>query len=52
MTSEEEPIFHVFGTRLEGTEYIERPGVYAVIEDNHRQIAVNERMRQKEHNEL
>ena len=42
MTPEEEPIFHVFGSRLDGTEYIERPGVYAVIENNHRQIAVIE----------
>lgn len=42
MTPEEEPVLYEFGTRLDATEYIERPGVYAVIENNHRQIAVLE----------
>ena len=31
-----------FGTRLVGRDYIERPGVYAVMENNHKQIAVIE----------
>jgi 8-oxo-dGTP diphosphatase len=29
-----------FGTRCEGKIYIDRPGAYAVIEDNYRQVAV------------
>jgi 8-oxo-dGTP diphosphatase len=29
-----------FGTKQDGIDYIERPGVYAVIENNERQIAV------------
>ncbi|HEX6034278.1 MAG TPA: NUDIX domain-containing protein [Anaerolineales bacterium] len=32
----------VFGTRLDGIEYIDRPGVYAVIENSHKQLAVIE----------
>ena len=41
-TSENKTPIPEFGTRLEGKNYIDRPGVYAVIEDNHRQIAVIE----------
>ncbi|HLO31700.1 MAG TPA: NUDIX domain-containing protein [Anaerolineales bacterium] len=41
-TSEEEQTLREFGTRLAGVDYIERPGVYAVIENNHKQIAVIE----------
>ena len=29
-----------FGTKQDGVDYIDRPGVYAVIENNDRQIAV------------
>jgi 8-oxo-dGTP diphosphatase len=39
---EEKPALHEFGTRLAGVDYIERPGIYAVIENNHKQIAVIE----------
>ena len=42
LTSETEPTLREFGTRLAGVDYIERPGVYAVIENNHKQIAVIE----------
>jgi 8-oxo-dGTP diphosphatase len=31
-----------FGTKQDGIDYIDRPGVYAVILNNHRQIAVIE----------
>jgi len=31
-----------FGIRLAGKDYIDRPGVYAVIENDHKQIAVIE----------
>src|SRR5512135_315422 len=31
-----------FGTKQDGIDYIDRPGVYAVIQNNHRQIAVIE----------
>jgi 8-oxo-dGTP diphosphatase len=39
---EEEPTRHEFGTRLDGRDYLERFGVYAGIENSHRQIAVIE----------
>ena len=39
-TSEEKANIREFGTRLEGIDYIDRPGVYAVIENDHNQIAV------------
>jgi len=39
---EEGPSLREFGTRLAGRVYLERPGVYAVIENNHQQIAVIE----------
>ena len=38
----EKPSLLEFGTRLDGIDYIERPGVYAIIENNHKQIAVIE----------
>ena len=41
-TREEGPSLRKFGTRLAGIDYIERPGVYAVVENNHKQIAVIE----------
>lgn len=41
-TSENKTNIREFGTRLDGKNYIDRPGVYAVIEDNHKQIAVIE----------
>lgn len=31
-----------FGARLDGTDYTERPGVYAIIENGDRQVAVIE----------
>jgi len=31
-----------FGTKQDGIDYIDRPGVYAVVENNERQIAVIE----------
>jgi 8-oxo-dGTP diphosphatase len=37
---ENEPALPEFGTRLAGIDYIERPGVYAVIENNHKQVAI------------
>jgi 8-oxo-dGTP diphosphatase len=37
---EKEPALPEFGTRVPGIDYIERPGVYAVIENRHNQIAV------------
>lgn len=33
---------HEFGTRLEGIDYIDRPGVYAVMENSLKMIAVVE----------
>jgi 8-oxo-dGTP diphosphatase len=39
---EETPTPPEFGTRLDGIAYIERPGVYAVIENDQAQIAVIE----------
>lgn len=39
---EEKPALHEFGRRLAGIDYIERPGVYAVIEDPYGQMAVIE----------
>lgn len=36
------PTLHEFGPRLDGIEYIERPGAYAIIENDSRQIAVIE----------
>ena len=33
---------HEFGTKLDGIDYIDRRGVYAVIENNDKQIAVIE----------
>ena len=41
-TSEEKANIREFGARLEGIDYIDRPGVYAVIENDHEQIAVIE----------
>jgi 8-oxo-dGTP diphosphatase len=41
-TAEEGSSLHAFGTRLNGIHYIERSGVYAVIENDHKQIAVIE----------
>ena len=41
-TSDNKTNIREFGTRLDGKKYIDRPGVYAVIEDNHKQIAVIE----------
>lgn len=38
----EKPPLLELGTRLDGIDYIERPGVYAIIENNHKQIAVIE----------
>src|ERR1044071_1869066 len=38
--TEKEPALPEFGTRVPGIDYIERPGVYAVIENSHNQIAV------------
>ena len=38
----EEPSLRKFGIRLAGIDYIERPGVYAVIENKNKQIAVIE----------
>jgi len=38
--SEEKAAIPEFGTRLDGIDYIDRPSVYAVIENKHRQIAV------------
>ena len=37
-----QPTLREFGPQLEGIEYIERPGVYAIIENDSRQIAVIE----------
>jgi 8-oxo-dGTP diphosphatase len=34
--------FPEFGTKQDGINYIERPGVYALVENNERQIAVIE----------
>jgi 8-oxo-dGTP diphosphatase len=42
MTSTEKTPTRVFGTRLEGIDYVDRPGAYAVIENNDGQIAVIE----------
>jgi 8-oxo-dGTP diphosphatase len=41
-TSENKNHIREFGNRLDGKNYIDRPGVYALIEDNHRQIVVIE----------
>jgi len=41
-TSENKNHIREFGNRLDGKNYIDRPGVYALIEDNHGQIAVIE----------
>lgn len=41
-TSENKTLIPEFGTRHEGKNYLDRPGVYAVIEDEHKQIAVIE----------
>jgi 8-oxo-dGTP diphosphatase len=40
LATEKRPSLRKFGTKLAGLVYIERPGVYAVIENNHKQIAV------------
>ena len=40
--SENKTNIREFGIRLRGKEYIDRPGAYAVIEDNNRRIAVIE----------
>lgn len=42
MSPREKAIVSEFGTRQAGIEYIDRPGVYAVIQNNHKQIAVIE----------
>jgi 8-oxo-dGTP diphosphatase len=41
-TSENKTPIPEFGTRHEGKNYVDRPGVYAVIENKHKQIAVIE----------
>lgn len=41
-TSDEEVTLHQFGTRLDGIDYMDRPGMYALIENSHKQIAVIE----------
>ena len=40
--SAEEVTIHEFGTKLDGIDYIDRRGVYTVIENNDKQIAVIE----------
>lgn len=40
--SGQEVTIHEFGTKLDGIDYIDRRGVYAVIENNDKQIAVIE----------
>ncbi len=42
MVSGEKEQVPEFGTKQDGVNYIERPGVYALIENNERQIAVIE----------
>jgi 8-oxo-dGTP diphosphatase len=37
-----EATVHKFGNKLSGIDYIDRPGVYAVVENNHQQFAVIE----------
>ena len=37
-----EATINVFGTKLGGIDYVDRPGAYAVIENNEKQIAVLE----------
>lgn len=39
-TSEEKANIREFGARLDGIDYVDCPGVYAVIENNRKQIAV------------
>lgn len=41
-TCRDEGTIHEFGVRLDGIVYIDRPGVYAVIENDDKQIAVIE----------
>ncbi len=42
MTARERAPIYEFGIKLDGVDYIDRPGVYAVIENNDKQIAVIE----------
>jgi len=42
MTSAQNASIPEFGVKLAGVDYIDRPGVYAVIESNDRQIAIIE----------
>lgn len=35
-------IIRIFGTKLDGIDYIDRPGVYAVMENGHKQVALIE----------
>lgn len=42
MTSGERVCIPEFGTKQNGIDYIDRPSAYAVIQNNHRQIAVIE----------
>ena len=41
-TSKNKANIREFGVRLDGKNYIDRPGVYALIEDSYKQIAVIE----------
>jgi 8-oxo-dGTP diphosphatase len=42
MTSKESAAIQEFGSKIDGVVYIDRPGVYAVIENRDKQIAVLE----------